>query len=100
MVATTPTISDGLLAAFCQRHSIRALWLFGSVLRDDFSPESDIDVLVEFEAGREPSLLGFARMQIELSQAFGREVHLHTPAMLSPRSRDQIRTNTSLRCAA
>jgi hypothetical protein len=43
------------VAAFCERHHIRRLWLFGSVLRDDFRPDSDVDVLAEFEPGHEPS---------------------------------------------
>lgn len=100
MVAVGRTISDDVLAAFCQRHAIRALWLFGSVLRPDFSATSDIDVLVEFEPGRGPSLLAFAGMQLELTEAIGREVHLHTRAMLPPRAREQIQSNASLRYAA
>jgi hypothetical protein len=71
------------LAAFCRRHHIRRLSPFGSVLRDDFRPDSDIDVLVEFEAGHVPDFLGISLMQIELSGLLGHEVDLRTPAELS-----------------
>ena len=77
------------LAEFCKRNGIRRLAVFGSVLRDDFGPDSDIDVLVEFEAGRTPGLAFFS-MQDELSQLFNRVVDLHTPASLSRYFRDQV----------
>jgi predicted nucleotidyltransferase len=77
------------LAEFCERHGIRRLAVFGSVLRDDFAPHSDIDVLVEFEPGRTPGLAFFA-MQDELSGLFHRVVDLHTPASLSRYFRDQV----------
>ena len=66
------------IAAFCRRHHIRRLALFGSVLRDDFRPDSDIDVLVEFEPGHTPGFAFFA-MEDELSRIFGRKVDLNTP---------------------
>jgi hypothetical protein len=72
------------LAEFCRRHQIRTLSLFGSVLREDFRPDSDIDVLVEFEDGHAPGLLGIARMERELSKILGgRRVDLRTPEDLS-----------------
>ena len=73
------------LAGFCQRHHIRRLALFGSVLRDDFGPESDVDVLVEFEPDSEPGLIGLARMARELSEECfgGRRVDLRTAEDLS-----------------
>ena len=77
------------LAEFCRRNGIRRLAVFGSALRDDFSPRSDIDVLVEFEAGRTPGLAFFS-MQDELGQLFQRVVDLHTPASLSRYFRDQV----------
>jgi predicted nucleotidyltransferase len=77
------------LAGFCRRHGIRRLALFGSALRDDFRPESDLDVLVEFEPGRTPGLAFFA-MQDELSALLGRTVDLNTPADLSPLFRDDV----------
>jgi uncharacterized protein len=59
------------LAEFCRRHQIQTLSLFGSVLREDFRPDSDIDVLVEFEGGHAPGLLGIARVERELSEILG-----------------------------
>jgi uncharacterized protein len=77
------------IAQFCRRHHIRRLALYGSVLRDDFTPESDVDVLVEFEPGKTP---GFAivRMQDELSAMLGRRVDLRTPNELSKYFRDEV----------
>jgi len=65
------------------------LSLFGSVLREDFGPESDIDVLVEFEPGQVPGL-EFVRMKEELSQLLGRRVDLNTPKSLSPYFREEV----------
>ena len=77
------------IARFCERHHIQKLSLFGSVLRDDFRPDSDIDVLVEFEPGHVPGLAFFG-MEAELSTLFGRPVELHTPNFLSRYFRDQV----------
>jgi predicted nucleotidyltransferase len=74
---------------FCQRHHIRRLALFGSVLRDDFRPDSDIDVLVEFEPGFTPGLAFFG-MEIELSEILGRKVDLNTAGLLSKYFRDRV----------
>lgn len=77
-------ISKEQLAAFCRDHGIHRLAIFGSALREDFRPDSDVDVLVEFEPDRLPSLLGMARMERELSPLFGgRKVDLRTPEDLS-----------------
>ena len=65
------------IAAFCQRNHIRRMALFGSVLRDDFTPESDVDMLVDFEPSQTPGL-EFITMQDELSEILGRQVDLHT----------------------
>jgi hypothetical protein len=73
---------------FCVRHHIRRLSLFGSVLRGDFHPESDVDVLVEFEPGFTPGLAFFA-MEEELSSILGRKVDLNTPGFLSPYFREE-----------
>lgn len=74
----------GRIAQFCREHHIRRLALFGSVLRDDFSPDSDIDVLVEFEQGHVPGLFGLARLERELSDVFeGRKIDLRTPEDIS-----------------
>ncbi len=77
------------LADFCRRHHIRRLAFFGSVLRDDFGPESDVDVLVEFEDSHVPGL-AFFTIQDELSALLGRPVDLHTPQFLSPYFRDDV----------
>jgi len=74
---------------FCRRHHIRRLAFFGSVLRNDFGPESDVDVLVEFEPGYVPGLTFFS-IEEELSRILGRKVDLNTPGFLSPYFRDQV----------
>ena len=79
------------LASFCREHHIKRLAFFGSVLRDDFGPQSDIDVLVEFEPGHVPGLLGLARLERELSTLFGgRKVDLRTPEDLSRYFREEV----------
>lgn len=82
-------IPRAAVAAFCGRHHIRRLSLFGSILRDDFRPDSDVDVLVEFDPGHTPGLAFFA-MQDELSELFGRKVDLQTTGSLSKYFRDQV----------
>ena len=77
------------IAAFCRKHHIRKLALFGSVLRDDFRPDSDVDVLVEFEPGHVPGFAFFS-MQEELSELLGRRVDLNTPGFLSRYFRDRV----------
>ena len=76
------------VAEFCRRHHIRKLALFGSVLRDDFRPSSDVDVLVEFEPNFVPGL-DFFGLESELSKILGRKVDLNTPAFLSKYFRDR-----------
>jgi len=78
-----------VLSELCRRWSVRRLALFGSVIRGDFTPQSDVDVLVEFEPGRTPGL-GFFEFESELSRLFGRRVDLHTPGFLSPYFRDAV----------
>jgi predicted nucleotidyltransferase len=82
-------VDDSDLAVFCRKNHIRRLAFFGSVLRGDFRPDSDIDILVEFEPGRVPGL-GFFALQDELGQMLGHKVDLHTPASLSSYFRDQV----------
>jgi len=77
------------IAEFCRNNHIRRLALFGSVLRDDFGPDSDVDVLVEFEPGQTPGLRFFG-MEIELSEILGRKVDLNTPGFLSDYFRDEV----------
>jgi uncharacterized protein len=82
-------IDREMLATFCRKHHIRRLALFGSVLREDFGPASDIDVLVEFEPGHIPGLTFFG-MEIELSRLIGRKVDLNTPGFISRTFREMI----------
>ena len=77
------TVSRSQLASFCQANGIARLAVFGSALRPDFRPDSDVDLLVEFETGRTPGLLGIAGMELELSRMLGRTVDLRTPEDLS-----------------
>jgi len=82
-------LSRSWIAEFCGRHHVRRLALFGSILRDDFGPESDVDILVEFEPGKTPGFAFFG-MQDELSEKLGRPVDLNTPQCLSKYFRDQV----------
>jgi len=75
--------------AFCRRHHVRRLAFFGSVLRDDFTADSDLDILVEFDEGHTPGLAFFG-MQEELSDLLGRKVDLNTPGFLSRYFRDDV----------
>ena len=77
------------IAEICRRRRVRRLALFGSVIRDDFTPQSDVDVLVEFEPGYVDGF-GFFDMRYELIDLLKREVDLHTPASLSPYFRQEV----------
>jgi len=77
------------VAIFCRRYGIRKLALFGSVLRDDFTPESDVDVLVEFEPSAKLGLR-FFDVEQELSALLGYKVDLNTPGFLSKYFRDRV----------
>jgi predicted nucleotidyltransferase len=88
------------IAELCRRSQVRRLSLFGSILGSRFGPGSDIDVLVEFEPGKGPGLFGFAGMQMELTRLLGRQVHLHTPAMLGPAFRDEVLREARVQYAA
>lgn len=85
--------------AFCRKHGLRKLSLFGSVLRDDFRPDSDVDVLVEFRQGVRAGYLTMAAMERELSQLLGRRVDLRTPAELSRYFRDDVLRAAEVRYA-
>ena len=87
---TRISVDERDIAVFCRRNRIRRLALFGSVLRGDFHPESDIDVLVEFEPAHVPGLFGIARMERELSAIFGRKVDLRTAEDLSRYFRQDV----------
>jgi predicted nucleotidyltransferase len=91
----TNHIKDNLpkekIADFCRRHHIRKLALFGSALREDFRPDSDLDVLVEFDPEHTPGLIGLAGMELEFSALVGgRKVDLNTPLCLSRYFRDEV----------
>ena len=88
------------IADYCRRHSIRRLAFFGSVLRRDFRPDSDVDVLVEFEPGEEPGFLRLARMERELSEIIGRQADLRTPEDLSHLFRDEVMASAEVQYAA
>jgi uncharacterized protein len=98
-MATKIQIDQERIAQFCKKHHILKLALFGSVLRDDFGSESDIDVLVEFEQGRIPGFAFFA-MQEELSDILKRKVDLNTPDFLSKYFREEIVSNAAVQYEA
>jgi uncharacterized protein len=88
------------IAEFCQRHRIRKLSLFGSALRDDFSPDSDVDVLIEFEEGATVGLLRLSAMEIELGEILGRKADLRTANDLSRFFRDEVLRSAEVHHAA
>ncbi|MEX1255433.1 MAG: nucleotidyltransferase family protein [Dehalococcoidia bacterium] len=88
-------ISRERIAELCRTRGIRRLAVFGSALRADFRPDSDVDVLVEFEPGRTPGF-AFFDVQDELSALFGRRVDLNTPGFLSERIRDRVRAEAEV----
>ncbi|NVM26425.1 MAG: nucleotidyltransferase family protein [Desulfobacterales bacterium] len=75
---------------FCRKHYIRRLSLFGSVLRGDFNPESDLDILVEFDPDHIPGLIKLAGMEIELTEILGRKVDIRTAQDLSRYFREEV----------
>lgn len=84
------------IAEFCMRNRVRRLSLFGSVLREDFGPDSDVDILVEFEPGTRIGLIQLSGLEIELGNIVGRKVDLNTPGFLSKYYRDQILTEADV----
>ncbi len=89
------------IATFCRRHHIRKLAFFGSVLRDDFTPQSDVDVLVEFEPGARVGLFELYDMEQEFSRLLGgRKVDMNTSRSLSPYFRDQVLQQAEVQYAA
>ena len=88
------------LERFCRENHIRRLALFGSVLREDFGPQSDVDVLVEFEAGTRMGLMGLTRVELELTALLGRKVDLNTPKGLHHRFRDRVLAEAEVLYAA
>ena len=97
---STPHIDIPLdaISAFCKRWQVTELALFGSVLRDDFGPNSDVDVLIRFESEHTPGLFGIVRMERELSELFGRQVDVVTRGAVE-NSRNYIRRKAILNSA-
>src|SRR3989338_9691842 len=93
------SIDREMIADFCRRHHIRKLALFGSVLREDFRPDSDVDVLVEFEPGISAGLIRLAGMELELSELLKRKVDLRTPAELSRYFRHEVLAHAQVQYA-
>lgn len=87
------------IAAFCRRNHIQKLALFGSVLREDFRPDSDVDVLVEFEPGHTVGMLRMATLELELTQLLKRKVDLRTPAELSRYFREEVMRESEVQYA-
>ena len=78
------------IAEFCKKNRIRKLSVFGSALREDFNPDSDVDILVEFEPEARVGMIGLAGMEIELSKIIGKKVDLNTPGFLSKYYREEV----------
>jgi len=89
-------ISNAVLVDFCKRRHVSKLAFFGSVLREDFTSDSDLDVLVEFEPGHIPGL-DFFDMEEDLSGLLGRKVDLNTPGFLSRYFRDEVLAKAEVR---
>jgi uncharacterized protein len=83
-------ISEKEIVNFCKKNYIIRMSVFGSALRDKLGPESDIDILVEFDQNHIPGLMDLAGMEIELAEMIGRKVDLRTPAELSRYFRDDV----------
>ena len=94
------TIDREQIAEFCRRNHIRKLALFGSVLRDDFGKDSDVDVLVDFEQGHPVGLIRMAGMEIELSGIIGRKADLRTANDLSRYFREEVVAQAEVQYAA
>lgn len=90
---TQIAIPQEQIEVFCRENRIRRLAVFGSALRDDFRPESDIDLLVEFEPEHKVGLFAMAALELELSVIMGRKVDLRTPAELSRYFRQDVMEN-------
>jgi len=94
------SIGKERLAEFCKKNHIRKLAFFGSVLREDFSSDSDVDVLVEFDPGATVGLIRLAGMELELSEIIGRKVDLRTPNDLSRHFREDVLAVAEVQYAA
>lgn len=94
-------IGEEQLVRFCREHHIRKLSLFGSTIKGTGRPDSDVDLLVEFETGRVPGLLALVSMEAELGQMLGgRKIDLRTPRDLSRHFRDEVIRTAEVQYAA
>jgi predicted nucleotidyltransferase len=93
-------ISQVNLIEFCKRNYIRKLAVFGSALRGELHPDSDIDLLVEFEDSHTPGLFSIVRMEMELAEMLGRKVDIRTPEDLSQYFRDEVVRNAQIQYQA
>jgi len=98
--AKPPDIYRDHIAEFCRRHHITKLSLFGSVLREDFNDDSDLDVLIEFDPAHIPGLIRLTSMERELTVLVGRKVDLRTPHDLSRYFRDQVLADARIQYAS
>ena len=98
-VAGNIALPKDQIAEFCKKHHIRRLSIFGSALRDDFTTESDVDVLVEFDPLHIPGLIRLAGMEIELSEIIGRKMDLRTAQELSRYFRQEVVESAELQYA-
>lgn len=92
-------IPNERLAEFCRQNRIRELSFFGSVLRDDFGPESDVDVLVEFRPGTRVGMIRLAGLELELGEILGRKVDLNTAGFISQYSRPTVMAEREIQYA-
>ena len=93
-------MSKDKLIEFCQKNHIRKLSIFGSATRGDLEPDSDIDLLVEFEPNHTPGLFSIVRMEMELAEMLGRKVDIRTPEDLSQYFRDEVVRNAEVQYQA
>lgn len=99
-IANPISIPQEKIADLCRRYQVRQIQLFGSALRDDFGPESDVDVLVEFEPDAQIGFVALSRMQRELSELFQRPVDLVPQEGLKPRIREAVLSSAEVIYAA
>jgi predicted nucleotidyltransferase len=90
------SIPKDKISEFCEQNQVRRLSFFGSVLREDFGPDSDVDILVEFEPGTRMGMIRLSGLEIELGKIIGRKVDLNTPGFLNKYFRDQILTEADV----
>jgi len=93
-------IDQASVRAICERYHVKKLALFGSILTDRFGPNSDVDVLVEFDRAHIPTLFDVVEMEEELSDIFGRTAHLSTAEDLSAHFRDSVLESAAIQYAA